>query len=82
MRLVLYSNHLNWNGAFPCLFLMINSEKPLIEKTSWTELKGVAGIRFNVLVKMGKNEVVSVDSLYKICQTLSCDIEEILEFVN
>lgn len=35
-----------------------------------TELKD-AGISFNVLAKMRKNVFVSIDSLYKICQTLS-----------
>lgn len=51
-------------------------------KMSRTELKDAAGISFNVLAKMGKNEFVSMDSLYKICQTLSCDIGEVVEFVN
>ena len=36
----------------------------------------------NVLAKMGKNEYVSMESLHRICQTLSCDIGEIVEFID
>ena len=44
------------------------------KKMKRTELKDAAGISFNVLAKMGKNEYVSMESLHRICQTLSCDI--------
>ena len=44
------------------------------KKMNRTELKDVAGISFNVLAKMGKNEYVSMESLHRICRTLSCDI--------
>lgn len=55
--------------------------KMLIDKKmTRTELKDSAGISFNVLAKMCKNEYVSMESLYKICNSLSCGIEEILEF--
>ncbi|MCH1980116.1 helix-turn-helix transcriptional regulator [Lawsonibacter sp. OA9] len=47
-----------------------------------TELKDVAGISFNVLAKMGKNEYVSMESLHRICRTLSCDIGEIVAFID
>jgi len=50
-------------------------------KMKRTELKDAAGISFNVLAKMGRNEFVSMESLYKVCQTLSCDIGEIMEFI-
>ena len=50
------------------------------KKMTRTELKDVAEISFNVLAKMGKNEFVSMESLYKICDALSCDIGEIVEF--
>ena len=57
--------------------------KMLIDKKmNLTELKDVAGISFNVLAKMGKNEYVSMESLHRICRTLSCDIGEIVAFID
>lgn len=47
-----------------------------------TELKDAVGISFNVLAKMGKNEFVSMESLYKICVALDCGIDEIMEFIQ
>ena len=52
------------------------------KKMKRTELKDAAGISFNVLAKMGKNEFVSMESLYKICVALGCDIDEIVEFIQ
>lgn len=57
--------------------------KMLIDKKmNRTELKDAAGISFNVLAKMGKNEYVSMESLHRICRTLACDIGEIVEFID
>ena len=57
--------------------------KTLIDrKMKRTDLKDLAGISFNVLAKMGKNEFVSMDSLYKICFALNCNIEEVMEFTG
>lgn len=50
------------------------------QKDETLGLKDAAGISFNVLAKMGKNEFVSMESLYKICVTLDCGINEIMEF--
>lgn len=47
-----------------------------------SDLKDAAGISFNVLAKMGKDEFVSMESLYKICVALDCGIDEIMEFTN
>lgn len=52
------------------------------KKMKRTELKDAAGISFNVLEKMGKNEFVSMESLHKICLTLKCDVGDIMEFVD
>lgn len=52
------------------------------KKMNRTELKDAAGISFNVLAKMGKNEFVSLESLCKICMVLSCDIGDIVEFTG
>ena len=43
-----------------------------------TDLKETAGISFNVLARMGKNEPISFESIEKICITLNCDIGDII----
>ena len=52
------------------------------KKMTRTELKEAAGISFNVLAKMGKSEFISMESLYKICLTLGCDIGDVIEFTE
>ena len=52
------------------------------KKMNRTELKDAAGISFNVLAKLGRNEFVSMESIQKICQTLSCNIGEIMDFIE
>ena len=52
------------------------------KKMNRTDLKDASGSSFNVLAKMGKNEFVSMESLHKICLTLKCGIEEIMEFTD
>ena len=57
--------------------------KVLIDKKmTRTDLKDVAGISFNVIAKMGKNEFISMESLYKICVALNCGINDVVEFTN
>ena len=52
------------------------------KKMSRTDLKDAAGISFNVLAKMGKNEAISMESWYKICAALDCSIGDIAEFIS
>ncbi len=60
-----------------------NLWKLLIDrKLKRTDLKQICGISSNVLAKLGKNEQVSIDSLEKICLTLNCRIEDVLEIVR
>ena len=47
-----------------------------------TDLKEHAGISFNILAKMGRTEFVSMESLYKVCTALNCDVGDIMEFTN
>lgn len=55
--------------------------KVLIDKRmNRTDLKDKAEISFNVLAKLGRDEFVSMESLYKICKALNCDIGDIVEF--
>lgn len=57
--------------------------KTLIDqKMNRTELKDAAGISFNILAKLGRNEFVSMESLYKICLALNCGIDEVMEFTG
>ena len=54
--------------------------KLLIDKNmNKTDLKESSGISFNVLARMGKNEPISFESIEKICNTLNCDIGDIIE---
>ena len=50
------------------------------KKMNRTDLKEMSGISFNVLAKLGRDEFVSMESLYKICKALNCDIGDIVEF--
>ena len=54
--------------------------KLLIDKgITKTEMRKRAGLSTNVLAKMGKNETVSMETLEKICVTLACTFDEIVE---
>ena len=45
------------------------------------DLTAMAGISTNAMAKMGKEENVSTEVLGKICETLQCRIEDIVEFI-
>ena len=45
-----------------------------------TDLKKEAGISSKVLAKLGKNEYVSMETMEKLCTSLNCNIEDIMEF--
>lgn len=52
------------------------------KKMNRTDLKNTAGVSFNVLAKMSRNEFVLLESLCKICTVLACDIGDIMEFTE
>lgn len=52
------------------------------KKMNRTDLKNTAGVSFNVIAKMSRNEFVSLESLCKICTVLACDIEDVMEFTE
>lgn len=59
-----------------------NLGKLLIDKKlKRTDLKKLCGISSNVLAKLGKDEPVSIESIKKICLSLECRIEDIMEIV-
>ena len=47
-----------------------------------TELRKAAGISTSALAKLGKNENVNTEVLVKICNTLRCDISDIMELTD
>ena len=49
-------------------------------KMNRTDLRENAGVSSNIIAKMGKNEFVSMESLFKICQALNCNIGDIVNF--
>lgn len=55
-------------------------KKLIDKKMTRTDLKNASGISFNILAKLGKNEFISMESLYKICVALNCNVDEILDF--
>lgn len=55
--------------------------KMLIDKKiTKTEMRKKAGISTNVLAKMGKDKAVSLESLAKICISLNCKLDDIVDF--
>ena len=56
--------------------------KLLIDRNmSKTQLIKDAKISTNAMAKLGKNEDVRVEELVKICSTLECTIDDILEII-
>ena len=51
------------------------------KKMSTTELTHLAGISTNAMAKLGKNEDVRVNILEKLCTSLDCKLDDIVEFV-
>ena len=46
------------------------------------DLREKAGLTTNVIAKLGKNENVSTEVLCKSCDALSCEIDDIIEFIS
>lgn len=56
--------------------------KLLIDKgINKTQLKDKAKVSTNAIAKLSKNEAVSLSTLEKICYSLECSIEDVMEFV-
>lgn len=79
---IIISNQLKTEGKTVAICYN-NLWKLLIDKKmNKTDLKEAAGISFNVIAKMGKNETVSFESIEKICYALNCNIGDIIEIIN
>lgn len=46
------------------------------------DLREAAGLSTNVIAKLGRNEYVSTEALAKICKTLYCEMNDILDLVD
>lgn len=46
------------------------------------DLRRMTGISTASIAKLGKGENITTDILVKICESLDCDITEIMELVN
>ena len=56
--------------------------KLLIDKQmTKTQLGKAASISTNAMAKLGKNEDVRVEVLVKICRTLECTMDDIMEII-
>ena len=47
-----------------------------------TEFAKIAGLTPGTLAKLSKNQTVSMDSLIKMCKTLNCTFDDIVEIVS
>ena len=50
------------------------------KKINKTQLSEKAGITTNEMAKMGKNEIVKMETLVRICKVLNCTVDDILEY--
>ena len=49
---------------------------------SKTELRERTGISTVTLAKLGKDQVVSMEVLMKICKALQCNIDDVCDFIS
>ena len=57
--------------------------KLLIDKgMKKTEFAKIAGLTPGTLAKLSKNQTVSMDSLIKMCKTLNCTFDDIVEIID
>lgn len=45
-----------------------------------TKLAEKAGISRGIITRMGKNEVVTLEAVLKICDALDCDIQDVVSY--
>jgi len=50
------------------------------KKINKTQLSDKAGITTNEMAKMGKNEMVKMETLVRICKVLNCTVDDIVEY--
>lgn len=50
------------------------------KKINKTQLSEKAGITTNEMAKMGKNEMVKMETLVRVCKVLDCTVDDIVEY--
>lgn len=57
--------------------------KMLIDKKiTNAELAEKAGISANIITRLKRDQYISLDSIEKICHTLHCGVDDILDFID
>ena len=52
------------------------------KKINKTQLCKAAGVTTNAMAKLGRDESVPLETLEKICETLDCNIEDVVEITS
>lgn len=52
------------------------------KKINKTQLCKAAGITTNAMAKLGRDESVPLETLEKICESLDCNIEDVVEITS
>lgn len=50
------------------------------KKITNAQLKDISGVSANIITRLKRNEYVSLESVEKICKSLKCGVDDILEF--
>lgn len=50
------------------------------KKITNVQLKEMTGVSGNIITRLKRNEYISLESIEKICKTLNCSVDDILEF--
>ena len=50
------------------------------KKITNAQLKEKTGVSGNIITRLKRNEYISLESIEKICKTLNCSVDDILEF--
>ena len=50
------------------------------KKITNAQLKEMTGVSGNIITRLNRNEYISLESIEKICKTLNCSVDDILEF--
>ena len=47
-----------------------------------TDLQKAASLSSSALAKMGKKQTITMDALGRICQTLNCEVEDVVQYIR
>ena len=50
------------------------------KKLTNAQLNEMTGVSGNIITRLKRNEYISLESIEKICKTLNCSVDDILEF--